>query len=122
MMAAAHLRMLVPLQISFRNGTNSDAACERIRHHVAKLEDVSPRIIACHVTVDVPHRHHRHGRHYSVRIALHVPRRRVMVTRDPAQNENRNDPYAAIDEAFGEAARQLKERQRKCRRSELPGA
>jgi ribosome-associated translation inhibitor RaiA len=111
--------MLVPLQIRFRNGTSSDAACDRIRHHVAKLEEVSPRIIACHVTVDLPHRHHRHGRHYTVRIDLHTPQRRVMVTRDPALNSNRNDAYAAIDEAFGEATRQLKKRVRKDHRFEL---
>jgi ribosomal subunit interface protein len=109
--------MLVPLQLRFRNGTNSDAACERIRHHVAKLEDVAPRIIACHVSVDVPHRHHRHGRHCAVRIDLHIAGRNVIVTRDAALNVNRTDPYAAIDEAFGEAARQLKECQQKMRRS-----
>jgi ribosome-associated translation inhibitor RaiA len=108
--------MLVPLQIRFRNGTNSDTARERIRHHVAKLEDLSPRIIACHVMVDVPHRHHRHGCHYSVRIDLQVGRQRVIVTRDPAPNANRIDPCAAIDEAFGEAVRQLKEYQQRGRR------
>jgi ribosome-associated translation inhibitor RaiA len=107
--------MLIPLQVRFCNGTNSDAACERIRHHVAKLEDVSSRILACHVTVGVPHRRHRHGEHYSVRIDLRVPGRRLMVTRDPAPNANREDLYATIDETFGEAARQLREHRRKGR-------
>jgi ribosome-associated translation inhibitor RaiA len=110
--------MLIPLQIRFRNGTNSDSARERIRYHVAKLEEVSPQIIECHVTMDLPHRHHLHGRHYRVLIDVRLPQRRVTVTRDPALNANRTDPYAAIDEAFGEAVRQLKERRERGRRFE----
>jgi ribosome-associated translation inhibitor RaiA len=109
--------MQTPLRIRFCNGTNSDAVQGRIRHHLAKLEGVSPRLLACHVTVHVPHRHRHHGEHYSVRIDLHVPGRRLVVTRNPALNANRGDLYATIDETFGEAARQLREHLRKGRRS-----
>jgi ribosomal subunit interface protein len=114
--------MNIPLQIRFCNGTNSDTVRDRIRHQVSKLESVSARIVACHVTVDVPHRHRRHGEHYSVRIDLRVPGRRLMVTRDPAPNANREDLYATIDETFGEAARQLREHARKDRRHEAQAA
>jgi ribosome-associated translation inhibitor RaiA len=89
---------------------------------VAKLEELSPHIVDCHVNVDVPHRHRRHGEHYAVRIDVLVPGRRLMVTRDPAQNANRGDLYATIDETFGEAARQLREYLRRGRHDERQSA
>jgi hypothetical protein len=53
-----------------------------------------------------------------VLIDVRLPQRRIPGDRDAALNANRADPYAAIDEAFGEAVRQLKERREKGRRFE----
>ena len=42
------------------------AACEKI----AKLEQFCPQIMACHVVIDLPHRHRSQGRRFAVRMDL----------------------------------------------------
>jgi ribosome-associated translation inhibitor RaiA len=97
--------MKVPLQITFRAVPRSDAIVNRIMHHVAKLEAHCDSIVSCHVTIDAPHRQKAHGRHYAVRIAIGVPGRELVVSRDPAERREREDAYTSVDEAFIDARR-----------------
>jgi putative sigma-54 modulation protein len=101
--------MMNPPQIVFHDLESSDFMQARIHEHIAKLEKFFDRITSCRVTVEAPHRSHHKGNHYAVRIDLLVPGHELVVNRDPEQRRQREDAYAAIDDAFGEAERQLKE-------------
>jgi ribosome-associated translation inhibitor RaiA len=64
--------MILPLQISFRNLKPSEAVEGRIREEAAKLETFYKGIMHCRVVVELPHKHHRKGDLYHVRIDLTV--------------------------------------------------
>jgi cold shock CspA family protein len=76
--------MMLPLQITFRNMESSDMAEEWIREEVFKLEEFYNRIMACRVTVEIPHRHHRRGTRYHVRIDLTMPGGELVIKREPS--------------------------------------
>ena len=107
--------MQVPLQISFRNMHPSDAVEARVREKAARLEKYFDRIISCRVIVEAPHRHHRKGKLYTVRIDLTVPGRELVVTRNNSEDHAHEDVYVALRDAFNAAARQLEDHARKAR-------
>ena len=75
------------------------AAAER---WVARLEAVFDRIVACHVLIEKPHRHHLHGSPYQVHIILTIPGANIAVS-----NQTNQDAYVALADAFRAARRQL---------------
>jgi ribosome-associated translation inhibitor RaiA len=77
------------------------AAAER---WVARLEQVSDRIVGCHVAIEKPHRHHLHGSPFQVNIVLSVPGGTIAVSNQVSQ-----DAYVALADAFRAARRQLLE-------------
>ena len=101
--------MQTPLQITFRNMTSSEPLESYVRTRADKLERFSDRITGCHVMIDRPHRHKRHGQHHRVRIDLVVPGEEIVVTRDPAERKGQEDLYASIDAAFDDAQRLLED-------------
>lgn len=105
--------MQMPLQISFLDMEPSPAIEARIREKAAKLERFSDRIVGCRVTVEAPHRHHRHGKLYNVRIDLSVPGKDVFVGHSGPLNHAHEDVYVAIRDAFNAAGRQLQDHMRK---------
>lgn len=102
--------MQTPLQITFRHMEHSDALDARIREEVDKLETLYDRITRCHVTVDLPHNHQRHGKHFTVRVEVSIPHDTIVIARDPSDDTTAEDPYAAVSEAFDQARRQLQNR------------
>ena len=76
--------MIIPLQISFRNMKVSDVVDARIREEVAKLETFYKGIMHCRVVVELPHRHHKSGDLYHVRIDMTVPGAELVVKREPS--------------------------------------
>jgi ribosomal subunit interface protein len=101
--------MQTPLQITYRHLDPSDSLSDHIRAEAAKLEEFFERIIGCHVAVEVPHRRHRTGRHYRVRVDLIVPGEEIVVGRDPPEHFQHTDPYLAVNESFDAAQRQLQD-------------
>lgn len=97
--------MQTPLQITYRGILPSDAIESYVRSRAGKLERFSQRIMGCHVMIETPHRHKRHGHHHHVRIDLVVPGGELVVRRDPPQSKTQEDLYASIDVAFDEAQR-----------------
>lgn len=96
--------MLAPLQISARGlplGTPDEDA---IRQAAESLEGFGDRIVSCRVAVSLPHRHHRAGVPYDVRVDIGLPRGTVVVTRQ-------SDPslQTAVQGAFSAARRQLQD-------------
>ncbi|MBN9161323.1 MAG: hypothetical protein BGO98_13835 [Myxococcales bacterium 68-20] len=101
--------MQSPLRITMRDIPPSDAIEQHVRQRASKLERLCSTLTACHVTIETPHRHKTHGNHYRVRIDLSVPGTELVVARDPAERREHEDAYAAIDAAFEDAERMLKD-------------
>lgn len=130
-------------QITFRNMMPVREAEDWILEEIAKLETLYGRLMRCRVTVEVPHRHHKEGSPYHVRILLTLPQGEVVVKREPSlSGESRHlgrarmrksgetrvihrDLRQAINDAFKAAGRRLQDYARRQRgdtksRSTLP--
>jgi len=122
-----------PLQITFRNGTFPSVAEQWIRSEAAKLENFYGRIMGCRVAVESPHRHHKEGSPYHVRIDLTVPGGEIVIKHEPSlRTKARQSGEAeikkqmgvraphkhlrqAIDDAFKAAGRRLQDYARRQR-------
>jgi ribosome-associated translation inhibitor RaiA len=107
--------MQIPLQITFRGLSPMPSVGALINERSSRLERFCDRIIRCHVTLGVPHRHHRNGRRYSVHIDITTPIGNIVVTREPADDGSSLQLGVAIREAFDAATRQLEEENRRRR-------
>jgi cold shock CspA family protein len=123
--------MQTPLQITFRNMESSPVIQQWIQDEAAKLENFYRPIMGCRVAVEVPHRHHRRGVQYHVRIDLTLPGGELVVKRQPnlrnrASQEGpseitkrfetgipHKDLRLTIDDAFRAAGRRLQDYARK---------
>jgi hypothetical protein len=79
-----------------------------IVERASRLERFAERITRCHVTVGLPHRRHRNGRHYSVHIEVATQHGNVVVTRNPDASLPR-ELDVMVRDAFDAATRQLEE-------------
>lgn len=119
--------MQVPLQITFRNMESSPMVEEWVRAAAARLEIFYSQIMGCRVAVEIPHRHHRKGSTYHVRVDLTLPGGELVIKRQPnIRNRVRQTGGAqvkkslevgtphknlrlAIDDAFKIAGRRLQD-------------
>jgi ribosomal subunit interface protein len=97
------------LRIAFRDIDRSEAVESAIRRHAEGLRTYDPRVQSCDVAVEAPHRHKHHGRDYRVRIDLVTPGAEIVTDKTSDRDGSFHDVYAAIDEAFARAARQLRD-------------
>ena len=102
-------------QVSFDDLPIDEAVRDAALDHVAQLERLTDRITGCHVVVAQPHRHHREGRLYSVRVDLVVPGGEIVVNRDHHLNHAHEDVFVALRDAFDAARRRLEDRVRRMR-------
>lgn len=110
-----------PLQVTFHGVDHSDALARRIRKEASKLERFSDHIIGCHVTVQAPHQHMHQGQIFEVRLAIDLPHREIVVSKEGRFDPAHEDAQLAVRDAFDVACRQIDEhveRQRGPRRSE----
>ncbi|HYD30077.1 MAG TPA: HPF/RaiA family ribosome-associated protein [Azospirillaceae bacterium] len=104
--------MDVPLEIAFHNMEPSEAVEARVRERVAKLEKLYDRLVSCSVVVEAPHRQHRTGNIFRVRIYMSVPGGDLVVDKEPNHAKERYsgpDVYVIINDAFDVAERRLKD-------------
>jgi ribosomal subunit interface protein len=101
--------MQLPLQITARDVSLSEAAEGNIRAKAASLDTYYDGIVGCRVVVEGPGRHHRKGL-FTVRIDLNVPGAELMVDRQADE-----DLYVAIRDAFDAARRRLEDYARRQR-------
>jgi ribosomal subunit interface protein len=99
------------LQITFRDMPPSEALETRIRDKAAKLGKFHSHITSCRVTVEESHRHQNQGRHFGVKVEVHVPGGHPVV----ASLKHDEDAYVALRDAFGAVRRRLEEGQRETR-------
>jgi cold shock CspA family protein len=106
---------------------------ELIRAGAAKLGALYSQLVGCRVMVEIPHRHHKKGSPYHVRIDLTVPQGEIIVKREPSlsararqlgereirKNAEVQIPHKdlrfAISDAFKAAARRLQDYARRQR-------
>ena len=121
------------MQLTFRNVKPSAAVAARVQAEAKKLERFCQRIIRCRVVIEAPHRHHRRGETFQVRIDVAVPGGEIMIRHAPsfshqaAQAEAgrwakhlelgtpHKDMYLAVRDAFRAARRRLEDYARRLR-------
>jgi cold shock CspA family protein len=107
--------MEVPLVIAFRDVERSAEIDADIRDHAAKLDEFYSRITSCKVVVEAPHRSHREGNLYHVRVIISVPGREIVVDREPPKHHAHEDLHVTIRDAFKDVRRQLQDFARELR-------
>jgi cold shock CspA family protein/ribosome-associated translation inhibitor RaiA len=115
--------MILPVQTSFRNMDASAAVAARVQEEADKLDKYFDRITSCRVIVEAPHRHHRRGEPFHIRIELGVPGKELVVTHEPTLKHEEQgewhkhlevegphkDVYVAIRDAFKAMRRRLQD-------------
>ena len=108
---------------------------DNIREKAFKLDSFYDRIMVCRVIVEAPHRHHREGKAYEVRIDLMGPGGELVINRSPkrlkaaksaeapeaklieshapSKHGAHADVYVAIRDAFNTAGRKLQDHARR---------
>lgn len=104
--------MAIPLDLTFRDMEPSDAVTAVIRERLGRLEKAHARIHRCVAVVEHPHHSQRHGQSFHVRLELSVPEHVIAVSHDPELDPTHTNVYAAIDDAFRAARRQLQDHAR----------
>lgn len=98
-----------PLSMAFHGFPPTEWLASLIEEQAEKLERYFPRIISCRVVVEQPHRHHRHGKQFNVRISVGVPGKEVVVARSPAHHVDNEEVHEAVLDAFRIARRRLQD-------------
>lgn len=99
--------MALEPRITFRHTNPSAAMEELIRDKTAKLFKLHDKISSCEVVIEEPHRSHKNGDLFHVRIHMVVPGGEIVVVRDPTEAAEHEDPKIAIRDAFEAARKQL---------------
>ena len=101
--------MRMPLEITFRNVTKSEAIDTIIREKAAKLDRLHDSIISCRVSIEQPQEYQRSGSQYRVRIDLRIPPNKELVTRrESGRGEMHEGLRKVINDVFNAMERQLK--------------
>ena len=99
--------MDMPLLITWRGLGRSAAIETAVQEAAKKLEQFDGHIVSCRVTIEQADRHKRHGRQFTVRLDVRVPRSEIAI-----DHEHDEDVYVALHNAFADARRKLSERRK----------
>jgi ribosome-associated translation inhibitor RaiA len=115
------------LIVTYRNAHRTDALDAVIHEEAAKLPRFFERIVDVRVTVDRPHRHHRTGSPFHVRIDIGVPGDDLVINKEPTLraalladeaphagksteiDADHRDAERAVRDAFRKAERRLRD-------------
>jgi ribosome-associated translation inhibitor RaiA len=97
----------LPIKIAFKGIEHSLALEEWILTWATKLERLHDRLTGLDVVVEIPHRHHRHGKAFHVRLKLGVPGTELVVSHETDVEGAHENPYVAVRDAFLAMRRQL---------------
>lgn len=100
--------MQQPMQLTVRGIERSESITEYAKKRADKLDTFCSHVSSCHVTIDAPSAHHRHGGAYHVRIEMSVPGHVLVAGTHGGSSAAQSDVHAAIDDAFHNAERVLK--------------
>jgi len=94
----------LPLQIKFLNMRRMASIEREIGERVDELQALHGRVVGCHVSVELPHKHHQSGNSVEVRISLALPGE-LVVTR---KTSSAAAPAVAVHQAFDALKRQMR--------------
>lgn len=94
----------LPLQIKFLNMRRLASLEKEIAMRAEELHALHGRVVGCHVSVELPHRHQQSGNTVEVRIALALPGE-LVVTR---KQSSAAAPATAVHQAFDALRRQMR--------------
>jgi ribosomal subunit interface protein len=95
------------MEITWRALDPTAALETLVRQKAQALTRYCDHILACRVAIEAPHRRHRHGQRYRVRIELTVPGAEIVVGHPSEENGAREDLRVAIRDAFRALRRRL---------------
>ena len=108
-MALAHeSHMRIPVEVTYRGLEPNPAIEEAIDKRVSTLEKYYDRITGCRVSVEAPHRSHRRGMRFRVRVDLTIPGAEI-VAESHEEDGAHEDLHVAIRDAFRACRRQLQD-------------
>ena len=108
--------MRVPIEITYRNVSKTDAIEKLIYEKADKLNDFHDNIVSCRISVDQHQESKSSGNRYHVRIDLRVPPGKELVVRQKSTEAGSNESLrTVITEAFKTMNRQLKKMKQKQR-------
>jgi ribosome-associated translation inhibitor RaiA len=99
--------MSMPLRITYHGLEGSESIEHAIRERAEKLPQFYDRIQDCRVVVEVPHRSHRKGNQFQVKVDLVVPGEELVVTKDVQAGHPHEEVSVLIRDAFDAVERQL---------------
>lgn len=114
--------MQVPPEIALRDVPRTEAVERAVDAGIAQLEEVHDRITTCRIAIELPHRRHRQGNLYRVRVDVTVPGAEIVVSRLPPEDLANEEVVVAIAEAFDTARTRLLEHRRKQHRAAVKPA
>lgn len=107
-----------PLTLIFRNIERSELLVSMIEAKCRKLERFYPQIISTHVMVELPHRHHRHGNFFDVKVEVTVPGQRLVISHSPGQGEKHQALDKTLKDTFQAMSRRIEDYAR-CQRGDV---
>ncbi len=99
----------VPLQVTYRGMSRSEALEERIAERVEKLTKTGERILDAHISVEASQPHNR-GHVFSVHAVVHTPHGEIVVSNDRDPSRQHEDAYLAVRDAMDALHRRILER------------
>ena len=93
--------------ITYRGVSPTPTIENKVRQRLRRLERHHPRVMACRVMVEAPHRHQAKGVLYCVRLDVTVPGHELVVNRDPKAHQAHEEVLTAVRDAFDAMERQL---------------
>jgi ribosome-associated translation inhibitor RaiA len=87
-------------QVTFKNINPSDFILDQIRSHLDTLEQAFPGIISCRVVFERPGQPNREGEHFRVDLVVGLLEGVEVAVNRNAPECRREDPKAALREAF----------------------
>ncbi|MDG4476698.1 HPF/RaiA family ribosome-associated protein [Thiovibrio frasassiensis] len=101
--------MQVPLQITFRNMTTSEALESYIRERAEKLDHICDTIVSCRVVVEAPPKHQRKGGLFHASIDISLPHETIVINREPDLHKSYHDAHVVVRDVFDTAQRKLRD-------------
>src|SRR3954468_9356151 len=108
--------MVIPVQVTFRNMSTSDALEATIREKAANFDRLPPRLImGCRVAVEAERHRQMRGSLFRVRIDLTVAQGEIVASGNTTQPAPHENAYIAVNEAFDEIRRRLEDHAQRIR-------
>jgi ribosome-associated translation inhibitor RaiA len=105
--------MKLPVEVVFKGLPVSDSVRAEVWKRAEALEHHSGRIIRCRAVIGTPHRRHRQGTLYDVRVDVTVPGADLVVDREHRASHAHEDVFVAVRDAFDAMQRLLEDRSRR---------